>query len=163
MVNKKMVIICSVIALIVVGAIIAFNIEKLNNQNYIEETNSNNSASQNTVNNTVEEQNNIEDDETKNNEQETNIQEDNTKNEADIQNKIQNAEVTTAEEQKQDLNNRDKALRLAKEEWGEDDTVYYTIDNEQSNVYYITVRSKSTTGSLAEYEVNVSTNEVTIK
>ena len=57
----------------------------------------------------------------------------------------------------------EEALELAKEECGEDDSVYYTIDNQAENIYNISVRSKETTATLIEYEVNVNTQEVSVK
>ena len=91
-------------------------------------------------------------------EQQTDNKEENT-----TKNQTHEQEITTEEEYKEEEDSKNKALRLVKEDWGEDDTVYYTIDNQNGNTYFITVRSKSTTGSLAEYDVNVSTNTVTLK
>ena len=166
MVNKKIVVICSVIALIVVLLIIGFKIKDLYNEDYEENTakttNSNIVALKNTVENTIiQEQNTVETNDTEKNE--TTEQETKTENETVAQNEVKKEEVTSFEEQKQDENNKEKALRLVKEEWGKDDTtVYFTLDNQQGNFYYYTVRSKSTTASLAEYEVDVTTSEVNL-
>ena len=58
----------------------------------------------------------------------------------------------------------EKEIDLAKKEWGEDDnTVYYTIDTKSNDTYTISVRSKSTTEQLAEYEVDVKEQTAVIK
>ena len=62
-----------------------------------------------------------------------------------------------------DENTDETALGLVKKEWGEDNTVYYTIDDQKDNIYTVSVRSKSTTEQLAEYEVNVKDKSVFIK
>ena len=82
--------------------------------------------------------------------------------------KQENKETFSSEEEvketeKSKENKQNTAINLTKEEWGEDDTVYYTIDREQNNVYDISVRSKSTTQTLAEYEVDIENKTVQIK
>lgn len=166
MVNKKIVAIFTVLALVIVLGIVGFNIKKLNDEEYINVSNSNTVPKQNTIEKIIKNENTITGNEAQENiaeHKETDLQ-----NETETESQAQNhdhkqEEVTTYEEQKQDENNKDKALRLTQEEWGKDDTVYYTIDNQQGNVYFITIRSKSTTASLAEYEVNILTNEVILK
>lgn len=83
-------------------------------------------------------------------------------------NQTKKEETTHSEEDsnENEASRQDKqniALNLTKEEWGEDDTVYYTIDREVNNVYDISVRSKSTTQTLAEYEVDIVNKTVQIK
>ncbi len=55
------------------------------------------------------------------------------------------------------------ALTLVKNEWGEDDSVYYTIDRNVGNKYDISVRSKANTQSLMEYVVDIDKRIVEIK
>lgn len=55
------------------------------------------------------------------------------------------------------------ALGLVKDEWGEDDSVYYTIDRHVGNIYDISVRSKSNTQSLMEYKVDTNKKTVEMK
>lgn len=168
MVNKKAVIICSIIALIVVGAIVGFKIRQFKNIQYVASNSISNTTKTNTSSNTTNNQ--------KNNE--NTVEEENTTNE--IQNSLE--ENTTkaeneqnqakGEEESEENNNTDTnadenpdeiALNLVKKEWGEDNTVYYTIDTKSGNKYIISVRSKSTTAQLAEYEADIKEKTVIIK
>lgn len=76
-------------------------------------------------------------------------------------------EIQGEEEMSNDASNEEdkseKAINLVKEEWGEDDTVYYTLDNQSGSIFNISVRSKATTMTLAEYEVDVNSNTVNMK
>ena len=76
---------------------------------------------------------------------------------------IQGLEETVSSNEEKIINKKDEALRLVETEWGEDNSVYYTIDNESGNIFSISVRSKSTTAVLQEYEVDVSKSTVTLK
>lgn len=76
---------------------------------------------------------------------------------------IQGLEETTSSNEEKIINKKDEALRLVETEWGEDNSVYYTIDNESGNIFSISVRSKATTAVLQEYEVDVSKGIVTLK
>lgn len=164
MVNKKVVIICSMIALIIVGVIIGIQVKKLKETDYAEEigkqnTMQNQNVSQNESKNEVQNGNMVQENETNS---------ENTVTENTTQNQVQGEEETKPEKEetqgnKSNENNKDKALRLVQEEWGEDDTVYYTIDNQSNYTYNISVRSKSTTETLAEYEVDVEDETVVIK
>lgn len=56
---------------------------------------------------------------------------------------------------------KEKALRLVKEDWGEDDSVYFDIAEIQENgIYKICVRDKNTTNEVMWYEVDVVNNTV---
>lgn len=160
MVNKKAVIICSILALLIVLGVVVFQIKKWEEEeNKIEETATNQTniaSNQNLVENQTEVENVVE---------ENTIQEENTTNEIvqnQTQTQVQGQEEENSEEEPEE-NEDEKALRLVREEWGEDDTVYYTIDNQSNNTYYISVRSKTTTATLAEYEVNVTQETVEMK
>lgn len=86
--------------------------------------------------------------ETVNNEQE-NIQEDNQEN----KNEVVNEEVT--------LNDEEKAIELAKKEYGSTDSVYFRIEQIQSNnIYIVSVRDSQTTRDLAWYTVDIKNNTV---
>lgn len=159
MVNKKIVVICSVIALVIVAVIVGLQIKKFKETSYAsEEEKQNISKSQNSIKN---------ENMTEQNKSNT----ENTVNET--QNQVIGAEETKPDEKEQDIpekqDNKDKknlkeqALKLVEKEWGEDDTVYYTVDNQSNNIYNISVRSKDTTETLAEYEVNVDEETVIIK
>lgn len=161
MINKKVVIICSIIALIIVVSIIAISIKKFKEEEYGEETakanNQNLLENQNSIKNEIEDENLIEENVTEENQTNT---ENSVINEI-TQNQIQGEEETVTKQPEE--NNDEKALNLVKEEWGEDDTVYYTIDNQSNNIYNISVRSKTTTATLAEYEVNINQGTVVMK
>ena len=68
-------------------------------------------------------------------------------------------EKTSQEEEDTELSNDEKALQLAKEKWGEDDeSVTYSIENKNGNIYHIAVKSNATT--VIWYEVNIETWEI---
>ena len=55
----------------------------------------------------------------------------------------------------------DKAIELAKKEYGVTDGVYFRIEQtKSSDVYVVSVRDESTTAALECYTVNISTGEV---
>lgn len=157
MVNKKIVAICTIIAVVVVVLVVAIQIKKFNEIDYTQEVSIDNQ-------NMLQEENIIE-----NEVQEENVATlENAIKESETQANIQGEEETQVNEEDQESeesteNYSEKALELAKEEWGEDDSVYYTIDNQADNIYNISVRSKETTATLIEYEVNVNTQEVSVK
>lgn len=162
MVNKKIVISCSIIALVIVTLIVGIQIKKFKETSSASEDDKQNiSKSQNLVEN-------------------ENMTEQNKSNTENIINETQNqvigAEETKPDEKEQEIpekqdnkkeqdkkNNKEQALKLVEKEWGEDDTVYYSVDNQSNNIYNISVRSKDTTETLAEYEVNVEEETVVIK
>lgn len=167
MVNKKIVIICSIIALIIVGGIVGLQIKKLNeieNVGEVQET-----AEQNTsVNQNLATSTETENAENENEEQ--NITQENTSEQNQIkgeeekeqeQTEENTANTSNAEETTENKNL--SAIDLAKKQWGEDDSVYYTIDHQSNEIYTISVRSKSTTEQLAEYEVDVNEQTAVIK
>ena len=158
MVNKKLVIIVTIIALIVVGGLVYIGINNLESPTYtfenVEIAENNEMKNQNITeeNNEVEPENIV------------------GKEEAESEEEAKKAENTTSkqnQEQKEseeaNKQNEEKALKLVKDEWGEDETVYYTVDNFAGGIYNISVRSKETTESLAEYKVNLGTNSVELK
>lgn len=168
MVNKKIVIICSVITLVIVVLIVGWQIKKFKETSYASEEekqsmsqNQNSAQNENLIEqnksnteNTIDETQNqvIGAEETKPGEKEEEIPEkQDNKNDKDI-NKDTNKK-----------NSKEQALKLVEKEWGEDDTVYFTVDNQSKNIYNISVRSKDTTETLAEYEVNVDEETVIIK
>lgn len=160
MVNKKIVISCSIIALAIVALIVGIQIKKFKETSYAsEEENQNIAKSQNSVKN-------------ENMTEQNKSNAENTINET--QNQVIGAEETKPDEKEQDIpekqdnkndknNNKEQALKLVEKEWGEDDTVYYSVDNQSNHIYNISVRSKDTTETLAEYEVDVEEQTVIIK
>ena len=79
------------------------------------------------------------------------------------QKKVTQGEEETSSNKENTENTQEKAIELVKKEWGEDSTVYYTVDNNQNNIYTISVRSKSTTETVAEYEVDIKNKQVKMK
>ncbi len=162
MVNKKIVLICSIIALIVVVTVVGIEIKKLNQEEYIssnlpiENINSNNQV----IQNEAEQENTIQDEENKIVEEPTKIEKKLTDTE---QKKVVQGEEETSSNKENTEDTQEKAIELVKKEWGEDSTVYYTVDNHQNNIYIISVRSKSTTETVAEYEVDTKNKQVKMK
>lgn len=155
MVNKKVVLICTIIAIIVASVIIANSIRNSKYVNYDQER----PVARNTKN-TVNVVNEIE-----NTVEENNTQVEN-KNEIIPPKEETKKEIQGEEETKQEEKTENKeatALKLVQEEWGEDDSVYYTVDNHSKNIYNVSIRSKESTATVAEYEVNTETGEVNLK
>lgn len=165
MVNKKVVIICSIIALIIVSVIVGIQIKKLNEIENVGEVQD--TAKQNTSVN----QNLATSNETENTgNEEQNITQENTSEQNQIKGEEEKEQEPTEENtantsntEEMAENNNLSAIDLAKKQWGEDDSVYYTIDHQSNEIYTISVRSKSTTEQLAEYEVDVKEQTAVIK
>lgn len=91
-------------------------------------------------------------DETVDNEQD-NKQDNKQDNNQENKNEIVNEEVT--------LNDEEKAIELAKKEYGSTDGVYFRIEQIQSNnIYIVSVRDSQTTRDLAWYTVDLKNNTV---
>lgn len=133
---------------------------------------STNVSQENTLNNEIQNQNTLEEDKVPENiveDKKEEVEQDRPKqeekvNKADVkQQEVQGEEETKDADAENSKNSQEKALDLVKEEWGEDDTVYYTIDNESGSIFNISVRSKQTTETLAEYEVNVEKQSINMR
>lgn len=98
--------------------------------------------------------------------QENKVEEQNATNNVENQTIGKEEEETQKEIEKEEKNNTTKsitekeAINLVKKEWGEDDTVYFTVANKDSDNYYISVNDNSTTSVLSWYTVNIKTGEV---
>lgn len=170
MVNKKAVIICSIIALIIVGAIVGIKIKNFKDtQNEMNEKENKPQISSNKVEseNTISNENNVTSEENKNETTENEVKqeikgEEETKSSETVKNETENTVTNTNSEEE---NGDEAAINLVKNEWGVDDTtVYYTIDVKSSDTTYtISVRSKTTTEQLAEYDVDLKDKTVVIK
>ena len=57
----------------------------------------------------------------------------------------------------------EKAIELVKNDYGTDQGVSFNIENKEGTIYHISVRDINTTGALAWYDVDISTNTVTRK
>ena len=177
MVNKKIVVIITIIAILVVGGIVGFKIYLLNNTEYSGEDESsqnktykNNIVNDNKVaNNDIKEENNVientvvEDNNNTINETEntskTNTESNNSvsKDSTNNTSSSNNSSVTTKKP------DEEKAKDLAKKQFGENrNDVYYYVEEKVSNrVYIISVRDKSTTADLMEYEVDLDKGTAT--
>lgn len=168
MVNKKAVIVATIIIVIIVGAIVAFKINESKNVtgDFIESNttkteqtsngenfqNSTGKYAENTDDNTI---NDVEDDNATN----TSIEEED--NEKTLENNVVN-ENTISSSETEIENDEEKALRLAREKWGKNDNnVYYYVEEVlDTDVYIISVRDKATTMSLADYKVDIASEKV---
>lgn len=143
MVNKKVVIIATTIAIIIVSAIFYLSIRRFGKIEYtfneVKESNVINEKK-------ISEQNSIE---------ENNTSENNT-----IKNST--TEENTSVEQKVEKTGKDLAVELAKDKWGkEDNSVYYYIEEQKSdNKYIVSVRNKDTTARIIDYEVDIQNKTV---
>ena len=52
----------------------------------------------------------------------------------------------------------EKAIDLAKKEWGDDDSVSFNIEEKKGNIFYIAVKSDASV--ISWYEVNTETWEI---
>lgn len=133
------IIIIAIIALIGIVIWIVYN-QMTNSQK--QEVTSTNSTTTNKTSNTTEEEVNEEKNTTlQSNDDYIGIEEEESSKE-------ENTEKTTDE----------RAIELAKETWGEDDSVTFSIERKDDNIYYIAVRSNATT--ISWYKVNTETWEI---
>ena len=158
MVNKKVVCISCIIAFLIMGVILYIKAVEFDKSFIIGEI----------VDNTVKE-NVIENDKVDNEKDENNTASNNTteenivgQEELESQNEASNAENdATSDDLYAGLTGKEKAIAMAKKQWGENDsTVYYFVDRTSGNIYNISVRSKATTESLAEYEIDIKNNTI---
>ena len=158
MVNKKVVCISCIIAFLVMGVILYIKAVEFDKSFIIGEI----------VDNTVKE-NVIENDKVDNEKDENNTASENTteenivgQEELESQNEASSTENdATSDDLYAGLTGKEKAIAMAKKQWGENDsTVYYFVDRTSGNIYNISVRSKATTESLAEYEIDIKNNTI---
>ena len=174
MVNKKIVIICSVITLIIVGIVVGINIKNFkDSQNKMNEVGINkvsigneNSNDENRNENITSEENEIveeKNEETTNTSNQEQIKGEEEKRTETTDNSAENTNLS-GENNNEEESGDEAAINLVKNEWGADDaTVYYTIDTQSNYTYTISVRSKSTTAQLAEYDVDLKNKKVDMK
>lgn len=67
-------------------------------------------------------------------------------------------ESETIQEQDTKITNDEKAIQLAKQTWGEDDSVTFSIEEKKGDMYYIAVKSNATV--ISWYEINTNTWEI---
>ncbi len=79
-----------------------------------------------------------------------------------VENNIENNNTQTSDTT--GLTPEEQAKQIVKENWGEDDSVYYSYDGKDENgKYIICVREKTTTKALYWYYVDVETGTFNIK
>lgn len=69
------------------------------------------------------------------------------------------ANETPIETPKENFTGEEKAKAIVKKDWGEDNTVYFTVDSKGNSEYEVQVRESATTKILYRYIVNVDTEE----
>lgn len=139
--TKKILYISIIISLIILGIFVAIKISEDNKTSQVA------AGILNNTNKTVEE------DFVK----ENNIVE--SKNEITKNNNIENDEIANNQQTPEE-----KAKQIVKENWGEDDLVYYSYDGKDENGrYVICVREKATTKELYRYYVDVETGTFDIE
>ena len=145
MVNKKVVIIMTIISICIVGIIIGISVKSFGKAEYtfnevsIEEN-------KNTTKNTV-------DIKEKENVVSENVNTENTT--------VENSGDKEKTDENKEKSGKDLAFDLAKKEWGEDEDVYFYLEEQLSDsVYIVSVRDKNTTKGILDYEINIKTKEV---
>ena len=155
MVNKKVVIISTIICIILVAGIIYISLNKSYEEPEIEKEITETNGVENKIQENVEKENTQVEEKVENTEKEENteVQE----------NKAEEPKIEEdKEEQKSELTGEEKAKELVKKEWGENDkTVYYYVEEQVSDdLYIISVRDAQTTEELSTYEVDNSAETV---
>jgi glucan-binding YG repeat protein len=167
MVNKKIVVIATIIAILIVGTIVGINIKSLQKTEYTFDDKV--SDNENLVENNNDLENSIDNEETdpseNEKEQENEQENENTTTEGINEENVIDTNTTNKETTNNETTNKtseEKAMNLAKTKWGkDDDSVYYYLEEQLSdNIYIISVRSKETTARLMDYQVNLETGEV---
>lgn len=94
----------------------------------------------------------------------TNEQLNNTIQNNVIQNTMQNNSVNADNVNTEEERNEQKAINIAKQNWGEDDTVSFSLDTvDDKGRYIICVRDKQTTRALYWYTIDIESGTVTIE
>ncbi len=87
-----------------------------------------------------------------------------------VQTNRETEELNTTEEidfetYKNATNNREKAVEIVKNNWGEDSTVYFTIDEndyiDENGNYIVSIRDSATTYEIERCKVNIETGACT--
>lgn len=156
--KKKIIILSSVAILVILISLLTIKLIKIKNNKTEQEVSN---MSENIIveaNNALE--NNIQNAEIINNTTNINIVEDNNK---EINSNANTEEIPKDVIEKEE-DNKEKAINIVKENWGTDDTVYFSFDNIDSNGKYIVcVRDKATTKALHWYTVDVKTGTFEIE
>ena len=161
MIDKKLVIIVTIIAIILISGIVCFCLNRNFQEQYtFIEKNVDNVIENNKIEENILEKNEFEENIVENIENENNIEEEIEENK--ISNNIVDNTENDKKVEEEEENNKQKAIDLVKEEWGkEDNTVYYYVEEQVSdNIYIISVRDQATTQDLSTYKVNISSESI---
>ena len=184
MVNKKIVVVATVIALIVAGFMFFLGIKSLNNNeqyeskdtntthvatiNAIEQNKINNSTIENKIEENIVAENIDEENEAEENKVEENkVKENVTSNNATTENKESEKSTSKNSSSKSKITEKDPeklAISLAKEKWGNiNSNVYFDVEdkNESKGIYMVVVRDNSTTVEMVTYKVDINKKTVT--
>lgn len=153
--KKKIIIIVGVVILAILITLLTVKLINIEKNKEKEVSNLNQNAIEN---NTIE--NAIKNENTENTENIVVVdkeKEDNNKNDLiETSPTIGEEEITKTEIEKKE-NDEEKAVNIVKKDWGEDNSVYFTIEETQNEKYTISVREKDTTRTISTYEVNIQT------
>ena len=162
MVNKKVVVIASIIIIMIVGFIFAINVLKFNKQANINNDNESNIKS-NTTTNSISTKNEINTN--------TNSSSNNTTESANvIENKTENNNATNTNDSKDNTTTsnskvepEDIAINLVKKKYGnkKSNVYFYVEDEESKGIYIVSVRDRDTTAHIATYRADINKNTVT--
>lgn len=146
-------IICVII--VVVTFVLLFDMKKKAGNNEVNNSVDTENVVENTNTNIIEE--NIIEENTVVNETETNTVVD------DVENTV-TSEVVSNKDDNLSADKQAKALKLVKDHWGEDDSIYFTNESVASNnEYIVAVRDKSTTEVKQYFRVNIETGKVKVE
>ena len=163
MVNKKVVIISTIIALVVVAGIVGLAIRRNNDYTYTDENiEKNNSKNSSVVDNKVAE-NKVAENKVPENKVENTVVENKVSENKTSENKTENnsSNKDSSNTQTNSSNLRDIAISLAKKEWGEDNSVYYSVeDGNSKDEYIVSIRDPNTTAEIVSYTINVKNKTV---
>lgn len=157
--RNRIIVLIFIIILILITAFLIFKLFDIKkNKNNIEPTSVNNVIENEIENNVIDEENN-----------QNNVEDNNTINTAIDTNNENNNQVVDKDEVdketiKKEEDNKEKAVNIVKDNWGEDETVYFSFDSINSEgKYLVCVRDKSTTQALYWYTVDVETGTFEIE
>lgn len=157
--KKRIIILTSVIAVILlITILLIIELISLKNSKTVEVNNNEG------INNTLQEENIIENTETVENEINNTVNE--VVPEENEEENIEENQLVTDPEQEVDKEiiekqetDKDKAKRIAEEDWGKDDSVYFHVENTKDDQgrYIVNVRDNETTYPIRIYYINIET------
>lgn len=172
MVDKKAVVVATVIALVLFGIILGLRIKNLNSYEYkeTEETNVNQNTTVNSTQENETTKTSVENKVDENVLEENNITENTIAENTVSENKVdenttkENTTTSSSTNKKTEKDPEKLAISLVKEKWGNiNSNVYFDVEdkNESKGIYTIVVRDNSTTVEIATYKVDINKKTVT--